>query len=455
MGGWADGLVVDRRGWILSTAFAAAAVGLPRPWFERTLAEGVGRKRPFLDQALEAARWIDRNGQQAEGGGTRWPADPLKPESGGLDFYNGMPGVVLFFATLHAASGDRQWLSKATSGADHLIGQLGLGPDQLDNGLYTGLGGLGYTLMTVAKAGGGAKYAAAARRTAELIRQRGVVDDSNDIISGTAGTGLFLLWAAREWKDRSRLGLAVKAGERLLATGQPAEGGLMWFPGAALPRNYPNFSHGTGGVAYFLATLHRDSGDRRFLDAAIQGARYLDAVATRRDGAITIFHQSGGGENRYYLSWCHGPVGTARLFYRLYQTTGEQRWSDWVDGLTRGVLAAGVPEQRTEGFWNNISQCCGNTGIGQYTIDLARYRPTAALADLRARIVADNLRRATRDDNGLWWVQAENRSQPANLVAQTGFMQGAAGVGTFLLQLDAFDTGRRWLFPQPDTPFAW
>ena len=228
----------------------------------------------------------------------------------------------------------------------------------------------------------------------------------------------------------------------------------MWFPGAALPRNYPNFSHGTGGVAYFLATLHRDSGDRRFLDAAIQGARYLDAVATRRDGAITIFHQSGGGENRYYLSWCHGPVGTARLFYRLYQTTGEQRWSDWVDGLTRGVLAAGVPEQRTEGFWNNISQCCGNTGIGQYTIDLARYRPTAALADLRARIVADNLRRATRDDNGLRWVQAENRSQPANLVAQTGFMQGAAGVGTFLLQLDAFDTGGRWLFPQPDTPFA-
>ena len=52
------------------------------------------------------------------------------------------------------------------------------------------------------------------------------------------------------------------------------------------------------------------------------------------------------------------------------------------------------------------------------------------------------------------WVQAENRIEPDNLVAQTGFMQGAAGVGTFFLQLDALERGEKWKFPQPDTPFA-
>ena len=63
------------------------------------------------------------------------------------------------------------------------------------------------------------------------------------------------------------------------------------------------------------------------------------------------------------------------------------------------------------------------------------------------------LRRATRDAAGIRWVQAENRVQPENLVAQTGFMQGAAGVGTFFLRLDATERGRRWAIDFPDTPF--
>lgn len=68
--------------------------------------------------------------------------------------------------------------------------------------------------------------------------------------------------------------------------------------------------------------------------------------------------------------------------------------------------------------------------------------------------MADTTRRGTNDERGLRWVQAENRTQPDNLVAQTGFMQGAAGVGTFFLQLDALERGAPWLFPLPDTPFA-
>ena len=38
---------------------------------------------------------------------------------------------------------------------------------------------------------------------------------------------------------------------------------------------------------------------------------------------------------------------------------------------------------------------------------------------------------------GLRWVQAEHRVRPELLVAQTGYMQGAAGIGMWLLRLDA------------------
>ena len=38
---------------------------------------------------------------------------------------------------------------------------------------------------------------------------------------------------------------------------------------------------------------------------------------------------------------------------------------------------------------------------------------------------------------GLKWIQAEHRLHPDRLTAQTGLMQGAAGVGLTLLRLDA------------------
>ena len=81
----------------------------------------------------------------------------------------------------------------------------------------------------------------------------------------------------------------------------------MWFPGGSIRANYPNFSHGTSGVAYFLATLYQRTKEKAFLDGALAGVKYLDAVATRRNGARAIFHVTGGGEDRFYLCWCHGP----------------------------------------------------------------------------------------------------------------------------------------------------
>jgi hypothetical protein len=53
------------------------------------------------------------------------------------------------------------------------------------------------------------------------------------------------------------------------------------------------------------------------------------------------------------------------------------------------------------------------------------------------------------------WIQAENRVQPEVLIAQTGFMQGAAGVGTFFLHCDAAATSHKTpAIVWPDTPFS-
>ena len=452
-------MTTTRREFLSRAALAAAMAGVG-PGISSVMSALAQSGRPYLDLATRCALWIDQSTQR-NASGMAWPADPLKPAAIGLDYYNGMPGVVAFFANLYHAGGDEKWRERAQQGGAFLLAESARRGAAVGAGLYTGLAGLATTYRTLDATKVGPQWSDAARQAAKELASRAkkTADgaewlDSNDIIGGTAGIGLFLVDAGAAWKDNALADLATQAGRRLLKTAQPAEGGLMWFPGSSTARNYPNFSHGTSGVAYFLATLYQHTKDKAFLDGALAGAKYLDAVATKRDGARAIFHVTGGGEDRFYLSWCHGPVGTARLYQRLQQVTGDKQWGQVVNELTAWLMTSGAPEQQSAGYWNNISQCCGGVGIGQYCIDLARHRPLPAADKLRERVVASTRAKATDDAAGLRWVQAENRVSPENVVAQTGFMQGAAGVGTFFLQLDAFSRGVKWPTPLPDTPWT-
>jgi lantibiotic modifying enzyme len=446
-----------RREFLSQAAFAAAMAGVG-PGLAGVLSALGQSSRPYLDLAVRCGLWIDKSTQRTAAG-MAWPADPRNPAAVGLDFYNGTTGVVSFFANLYHATSDPQWRDRAEQGGTYLVAESARRGVAVDAGLYTGLAGIATTYRMLDATGVNSQWGGHARQAAKALasraRKTGDLADwsaSNDIVSGTAGIGLFLLDAGAAWKDAALIDLAARAGRGLIKVAQPAEGGLMWFSAVGQTRNYPNFSHGTAGVAYFLATLYQHTKDRAFLDGALAGAAYLDAVATKKDGARAIFHVT-GGEDRFYLSWCHGPVGTARLFYRLLQITGGAEWRQWVDELTTWLVTSGAPEKPSAGYWNNISQCCGHVGVGQYCIDLIRHHPTPAAQALRDRVAAATRARAIDDADGLRWVQAENRTQPDNLVAQTGFMQGAAGVGTFFLQLDALSRGRTWPTPLPDTPW--
>jgi lantibiotic modifying enzyme len=419
---------------------------------------------PDLDVALNAARWIRTTRMETANGAT-WPADPLKPASVGYDLYNGMPGVVLFHLELHAATADAAWLNEARAGADEIVARLPDLEKSADSGLYTGMAGIAFVLEETHRATGDARYREAAKRAIDAIHARAETAGSgaawsgssatNDIISGSSGIGLFLLWADRRIPDPRHRTTAAAAGRRLLEVAQPASGGLKWAVAPNVKNLYPNFSHGTAGVSYFLATLYRATGDRAFLDAALAGATYLQAVANADGKGCKVFHHEPGGEELYYLSWCHGPAGLSRLFYRLADVTSDERWLTMMRRAATAIQQSGVPEQRTPGFWNNISQCCGNSGVGEYFLTLNRVMPSAEYSAMVRRVADDTLRRATADGGGLKWVQAENRIQPDVVIAQTGFMQGAAGVGTFFLHKDAAARGSRarpdeW----PDTPFA-
>jgi lantibiotic modifying enzyme len=222
---------------------------------------------------------------------------------------------------------------------------------------------------------------------------------------------------------------------------------------SSFPRNMPNFSHGTAGVAYFLATLASETRDKSFADAAVRGAKYLESIATPTDGdGRRIFHNDPDGHDLFYLSWCHGPAGTSRLFHRLGAVTGDRSWSAYVPRLAQGIVGSGVP-QRSPGFWNNISQCCGNCGVSDFFVSLHGVTGDASYLAFARRVADDTLDRATPEGDGSKWVQAENRVSPNVVLAQTGLMQGAAGVGLSMLRLDGALRGRKATIVLPDSPF--
>lgn len=432
----------------------------------------------YLDVALRAERFIDSTRMPTEHG-VAWPAVPAEwTEAPAVDLslYHGTPGVLLFYLELHHLTGEPRYLETAVAGARDLAARVE-GAVDIDPTLYGGLAGLAFCFREVAAASREELFSEIARNCVERLeatavaRGRGIgwiveipyaesfglsgTTEVWDVSRGSAGTGLGLLYAHAHGLHPRALELAIAVGERLLEVARPEGTGLSWAMMETDPGwTAPNFAHGTAGIAYFLSRLHQVTGDQRFLDGALAGAEHLASIATVSGKSHLIYHhEEGKGQGLFYLSWCHGPAGTGRLFYQLSRASEDPKWQEWLAGGVDGILGTGAPEQRTPGFWNNVSQCCGDAGVGE--LALAVYGTTGAPShlELAERVAAELLRRTSERGGGLCWVQAEHRVRPELLQAQTGYMQGAAGIGSYFLHLHEAKTERARRVVFPDSPF--
>lgn len=411
----------------------------------------------------QVASWLAAQAVPSEAG-LAWPAIPAAPRDDAAvapappaDLYSGSAGVVLFFAELAARRAATQpaaaarWRELARRGAAELVARLPARSEKgFDCGLYTGLAGTGAVLLETARlldepAWRDAAHAcvAALQRAARVAGHGVEWSETTDVIAGGAGIGLFLLAMHEQAGDPLALDLASRAGRRLeqLAVREPV--GRSWRMDPSFPRVMPNFSHGTAGIAFFLARLAQASGEARFLDAARDGADHLLAIADRAGGGLRVHHHEPGGRDLHYLGWCHGPTGTARLFEQLAAQTGDARYAEAARATTRTLLASGLPAPQP-GFWNNVGQCCGSAGIVERLLDAAcdaaragAGGPAQACRGLARTLAEDLLARGARDAAGLAFPHAEHRTRPEQIAAQCGYMQGAAGVGLALLHLAA------------------
>lgn len=436
----------------------------------------------YLQAAEDAARWI-HSARVEKDRGIAWRPDPDHPEKTvtvGPDntIYSGSAGVVLFLLELGRATGERSYLDEARRGADYLAttwrrlltdkspGPLPGGELSFDNGLA----GTAFSLTETWRAVQGPAYRdaalAATGALVSAVKRSGVEWISSPGVGLGGGVALYLLYAAHAFHDDSLRELAVRGGERILELAErDPRGGLRWrgldmravkTRALGIPPDayFPNFELGTAGVAYVLARLYEETKRPEFLEAAKEGARHLQSIATAAGDAALVHYREPDLTDIYYLGYCHGPAGTARLFYQLHKVTGEGEYLEWTEKLARGIVRSGVPEKLTPGYWNVACQCCGSAAVTELFLSLWLSTGKAQYRDFALR-VADQLisRETDLDGKGYRWYQAWTRVKPWDVNAETGYKIGAAGVGAALLHthLAARDRYSAILFP--DNPF--
>ena len=408
--------------------------------------------------------------------GTTWSRVPDGSGAGRHTLYHGSAGVVLFSLELHRATGDQRHLDVAIRGGDQLIAALDRAEDA-SIAIYSGLPGYLFVLNELAKASGEARFREVAAGLVGQMAERsqplgsgigwiepipfsditGITGEREllDLSIGAAGAGLGFLYAHRQALDPQALDWARQTADRLIEMSVDGDGGPNWLMMADMPFPFdaPNFAHGAAGVAYFLADLHRATGEQRYLDVAIAAAGYVEAHTVEAGSGHLVFHTD-QNPGLCYLGVCHGPPGTGRLMFLLHEITGDDRWLEWLTANMRGLLATGAPEQRSDGLWNNYGQCCGDAGIGDYALFLHRATGNPAYLDVARRTAAVVLEASTLEGGKRSWSQAEHRSRPDFVESQTGYMQGAAGIGSFLLHLATNDHDQVAKIPLPDMPFT-
>ncbi|MGW0810208.1 lanthionine synthetase LanC family protein [Nonomuraea sp. NPDC002799] len=411
-----------------------------------------------LTAAILAGRWI-RAAAADDALGRRWLANPdprggsaVSPEPSSL--YSGAAGIVLFFLELAAASGHEAYLEDARAGARRLAATW---REQDDLSLYHGLTGTMVALMEAGWALDEEEFESEARAIADLIVRRGAgLGWSRDPAQrGEGGIILGLLRAGAHLGVPAYEEAAVEAGLRIARLPVP---GHVFGDCADLPVDAvtPGFLAGTAGTAFLLARLFGVTGDERFLFAARSGAAFVREVSVVTDKCAVVPHHVPHARSLHYLGFCSGSAGVARMFYELYRVGGDPGDLDWVERLAHGIVSSGVPQRRTEGYWNVACQCCGAAGLIELFVGLWAATGREEHLEYARSLAADLIGRATdHDGRGYRWYQAYRRLRPGEVTADTGYMVGAAGIGAALLHLDAAgqaDRARRVIL-LPDNPF--
>lgn len=468
------------------------------------------------DAPLRIALWLNATATCHRGACT-WrmnstDAAPAQHPYLAATLYYGNVGVALFLlqlATIRPVREAEAWRSLAVSALDNAAATTSRTIQAFGSnaGFYYGLAGIAFGLRaasdSLTTSVAEPFFRAATTLETQILtavspfapNTSAPLWNNTDIAHGASGTGLYLLWLSKRAEltmeaRKAALGGATRAGHWLLERAEPIgiRGGLRWArgpdtDGAHTHQYFPTFCCGTAGVAYFLSELSSQSAlpapqRAQFLDAARRGASHVLSLGVRLPpaaGLLLPHEEEGPGLRVYYLGWCGGPPGWARLLVSLYTATRDPAYLTTLEAAVYSVEALVTPSDLpmltptppATPPWANLGQCCGASAASQFLLSLAEtpdtslplgaaVKPRARTAGLRlAAAIAARGASAAPAGRGLAMPSPEEHTKPLDTRWQAGWMQGAAGIGSLLLHASAVASGspggRR--VPWPDEPW--
>jgi type 2 lantibiotic biosynthesis protein LanM len=383
-----------------------------------------------MSNDLEAAAlWVGREllGRATTSRGAllwsyREHADPAVAGSP-ADLYDGAAGVSLFFAALAHVTGDRDWADAARRAAvpleEALDGAAASAPAALGAG--HGLGSWLWGASWIARLVDDPSLAERARAAVQRLPESAVREGrSLDVMSGTAGTILALLTLHRHTREPRALDLARACGEHLLEQRVVARHAAVAWP-APDRRLLAGFAHGTAGISYALGMLHRETGERSFLDAAAGGHRYERQLWSPAHHNWPIIEGEAGGGEQSIFAWCHGAPGIG-----LARAAGIDALDD---GDVRDEIRAGATAAANPHLTRSDHLCCGNLGRADVLLTIGLRIGSEDLV-VRSRALCHAVARRA--------VEARRFGLPSTPYSQPvfipGFFRGLAGIGYQLLR---------------------
>jgi class II lanthipeptide synthase len=349
-----------------------------------------------------------------------WSLTPL-----GADLYDGLPGIALFLAYLGELTHVERYRLLAQTICSTLQRSLAQEPATLTTiGGYSGWGGVIYALTHLAVLWGQPALLVEAEQMVERIADLIDRDDLLDVIAGSAGC-IGSLLNLYQWRPAERtLAVAVRCGDRLLATAQPMATGMGWKP-AMMLQPLTGFSHGAAGMAWALLRLATVTGIARFetaARAAMAYERHLFIAAQGnwpdlREHNASIPTATAAGQ-ACMTAWCHGAPGIGLGRLTSLPCLEERE-------MCQDIVVA-IETTRAHGFGFNHSLCHGALGnldlLIEAQVRLGRDDLQPHINDIAAMIVADMRQNGWRCGNPLG-------------VESPGLMTGLAGIGYELLRL--------------------
>ena len=343
------------------------------------------------------------------------------------DLYAGLPGVALFLGYLGEMTGEERWTGLAREALESLLAHA---PDSpLPIGVFTGWGGLLYTVAHLAALWRDPRLLAAAERMAECIAPEIASDDQIDVVGGAAGAIFGLLALHRVSGSRRALEIAALCGEHLLARSQPWGAGLGWLTHLATRHPQIGFSHGNAGIGAALVELGAamgEMGEERFLAA---GLAAFDGEREEFWPALRSWLSGGGDqppppESSVAIAWCYGApgVGMARMraLPHVREPAGRRALREEVEEAVGRTL--------DRGFGENHCLCHGDLGNLDFLLLARQALEDPALDGPIARQTRATLASIERDG----WLCGTRGG-----VESPGLMNGFAGIGYGLLRLAA------------------